>query len=264
LNGGTRTGHGMRLNGKVAVVTGAGTGIGRAIAGLFGREGARVVLTGRRPEPITEASEEILRTGGHALPVTADVTSAAEVQKLTQATVDTFGRIDILVNNAGSVVSRTSTQDCPESDWLKTIDLNLHSAFLCSKFALPELIKARGNIIQVASVFGLLGAANTAAYTASKGALVSLTRAMAMDLGSSGVRVNSLCPAYVETDLNREMLDGLRSHGQIHEVLGRLPLGVLGQPRDVAYAALFLASDEARWVTGIALPVDGGMSAGRS
>jgi meso-butanediol dehydrogenase / (S,S)-butanediol dehydrogenase / diacetyl reductase len=264
VNAGEHVGDGMRLTGKVAVVTGAGTGIGRAIAGVFGREGASVVLNGRRPGPITEASEEILRAGGHAVAVPADVTSAHEAQKLAQAAVDAFGKIDILVNNAGSVVSRTTALDCSESDWLRTIELNLHSAFLCSKLALPELIKTRGNIIQVASVFGLLGAANTAAYTASKGALVSLTRAMAMDLGPSGVRVNSLCPAYVETDLNREMLDDLRSRGQIHEVLDRLPLGALGRPSDVAFAALYLASDEARWVTGIALPVDGGMSAGRS
>lgn len=254
----------MRLNEKVAVVTGSGTGIGRAIATLFAREGASVVVNGRRLDRITATANEITEAGGRALAVAADVTIADEVQKLTDTTVRTFGKIDILVNNAGAVVSRTSAQDCSESDWLETINANLHSAFLCSKLVLPELIKTRGNIVQIASVFGLLGAAKSAAYTASKGALVSLTRAMAVDLGPLGVRVNSLCPAYVETDINHEMLNGLRERGQIDTVLNRLPLGFLGEPGDVAFAALYLASDESRWVTGVALPVDGGMSAGRT
>lgn len=254
----------MRLEGKVAVVTGAGTGIGRAIAKLFGSEGASVVVNGRRPERVSATAGEIVEAGGRAVAVAADVTSADEVRKLTDAALNRFGKIDILVNNAGAVVSRTNVQDCSESDWLKTIDVNLNSAFLCSKLALPELIKTRGNIVQIASVFSLLGAVNSAAYTASKGALVSLTRAMAVDFGPLGVRVNSLCPAYVETDINREMLDGLRGLGKLDEVLSRLPLGFLGEPDDVAFAALYLASDEARWVTGVALPVDGGMSAGRT
>ena len=146
---------------------------------------------------------------------------------------------------------------------LASVEVNLNSAFLCSKAVLPELVKTRGNIIQIASVFALLGATNSAAYTAAKGALVSLTRAMAMDLGPRGVRVNALCPAYVETDMNREMLHDLRRAGQFDTVLDRLPLGFLGEPSDVAFAALYLASPEARWVTGVALPVDGGMSAGR-
>jgi meso-butanediol dehydrogenase/(S,S)-butanediol dehydrogenase/diacetyl reductase len=254
----------MRLQGKVAVVTGSGTGIGRAIATLFGHEGASVVVNGRRPEPIAATAGKIVEAGGRAIAVAADVTSAEQVRKLADSALDTFGRIDVLVNNAGAVVSRTTALDCSESDWLETVNANLHSAFLCSKLVLPELIRTRGNIVQVASVFGLLGAANSAAYTASKGALVSLTRAMAVDLGPLGVRVNSLCPAYVETDMNREMLNGLRDSGKIDRVLDRLPLGCFGEPTDVAHAALYLTSDEARWVTGIALPVDGGMSAGRT
>jgi NAD(P)-dependent dehydrogenase (short-subunit alcohol dehydrogenase family) len=254
----------MRLQGKVAVVTGSGTGIGRAIATLFGREGASVVVNGRRPEPIAVTTSAIEAAGGCAIAVAADVTSAAGVEQLTDAAASAFGKVDILVNNAGAVVSRTTVMDCSESDWLATIEANLHSAFMCSRSLLPELIRTRGNIVQIASVFGLLGAPNSAAYTASKGALVSLTRGMAIDLGSHGVRVNSLCPAYVETDMNREMLKQLRELGNIDTVLSRLPLGTLGHPDDVAFAALFLASDEARWVTGIALPVDGGMSAGRT
>jgi meso-butanediol dehydrogenase/(S,S)-butanediol dehydrogenase/diacetyl reductase len=254
----------MRLQGKVAVVTGSGTGIGRAIATLFAREGASVVVNGRRPERIAGTKDGIVAAGGSAIAIAADVTSADDVGRLADSALDAFGRIDILVNNAGSVVSRTTAQDCSESDWLKTIDANLHSAFLCSQSVIPELIKTKGNIVHIASVFGLLGAANSAAYTAAKGALVSLARAMAVDLGPLGVRVNALCPAYVETDINRDMLDGLRALGKIDKVLDRLPLGFIGEPTDVAFAALYLASDEARWVTGIALPVDGGMSAGRT
>jgi meso-butanediol dehydrogenase/(S,S)-butanediol dehydrogenase/diacetyl reductase len=253
----------MRLDGKVAIITGSGTGIGRAIATLFGREGASIVVNGRRRKQISATAGEILEAGGRAIAVAADVTSAVEVQRLTSSALDAFGKIDILVNNAGAVVSRTTTLDCPESDWLETIRVNLHSAFLCSKFVLPELLRTKGNIIQIASAFGLLGAANSAAYTASKGALVSLTRAMAVDLGPFGVRVNSLCPAYIETDINREMLTRIRKLGKIDIILDRLPLRFLGEATDVAFAALYLASDEARWVTGVALPVDGGMTAGR-
>ena len=254
----------MRLRDMTAVVTGGGTGIGRAIAVAFAREGAGVVVCGRRSEPLEQTVKAIGETGGKAIAFSGDVTVADDVRQLLDATLAAFGKVDILVNNAGSVVSRTSVMDCSEEDWRATIDANLHSAFLCSKYMLPELIRTRGNIVQVASVFSLVGAANSAAYTASKGAMVSLTRTMAIDLGSDGVRVNALCPAYVETDMNRDMLEGIRNSGAFGTVLGRLPLGRLGEADDVAFAALYLASPEARWVTGVALPVDGGMSAGRT
>jgi len=207
--------------------------------------------------------KEIEEAGGRAIAVTGDVTVEADVQRLTASTVDVFGRIDVLVNNAGAVVSRTSVGDCPDDGWDRTIEANLTSAFRCSRAMLPHLVRTKGCIVQIASVFSLLGAANSAAYTAAKGGLTSLTRAMAIDYGSVGVRVNAVCPAYIETDLNRELLAELRRTGRIGTVLDRLPLGQLGRPDDVAYAALYLASDEARWITGIALPVDGGMSAGR-
>lgn len=254
----------MRLRNKVAVVTGSGTGLGRAIALHFGREGASVIVNGRRPEPVLATCQDIKDAGGDATAVPADVTSADDVDRLTAAALAAYGRIDILVNNAGAVVSRTTALDCPEPDWLATINANLHSAFLCSKAVLPELIRTRGNIVQVASAFALMGAANSAAYSAAKGALVSLTRAMAIDFAPDGVRVNAICPGYIETDMNRHMLDALRERGEFATVLRRLPLGSLGDPSDVANAALYLASDEARWVTGVALPVDGGMTAGRT
>jgi len=254
----------MRLREKVAIVTGSGTGIGRAIAMLFGREGASVVVNGRRPEPVMLTCENIKDAGGDAIAVSADVTRADDVRRLTAAALDAYGKIDILVNNAGAVVSRTSASDCSEPDWLASITANLHSAFLCAKSALPELVRTRGNIVQIASAFALVGAADSAAYSAAKGALVSLTRAMAMDFAPAGVRVNSVCPGYVETDMNREMLNSLRQRDAIGTVLSRLPLRSFGEPADVAFAALYLASDEARWVTGVALPVDGGMTAGRT
>ncbi len=252
----------MRLKGKVAIVTGAGSGLGRGIALMFGREGASVVVNGRRPGPIEATQKTITDAGGRALAVPADVTVAADIQRLIRTTVDTLGQLDILVNNAGIMVSRTSVTDCPEDDWRKTIDANLTSVFLCSKYALPELIKSRGNIINLSSIAGLMGTPNRAAYGASKGALVTLTRGMALDYAPHGVRVNALCPAFVETEINRDYLAELRRRGQLDTLVKRHPLGFLGEPDDVAYAAVYLASDEARWITGVALPVDGGLGAG--
>ncbi len=253
----------MRLQDTVAVVTGSGAGIGRAIAVLFAREGARVVVTGRRRHLLETTVGEIEEHGGQAVAVPVDVTSADDVRALVDATTAAFGKVDVLVNNAGAVLSRTTVQNCADEDWVRTMDVNLRGAFLCAKFMLPALVRTRGNIVQISSVFALVGMVDSAAYTAAKGALVSLTRAMAMDFGPQGVRVNAVCPAYVETDMNRGMLDSLRRAGTFDTVLRRVPLGVLGEPDDVAHAALYLASREARWVTGVALPVDGGMSAGR-
>ena len=252
----------MRLKGKAAIVTGAGSGLGRGIALMFAREGASVVVNGRRPGPIEATAKTITDAGGRALAVSGDVTITADIQRLIRTTVDAFGQLDILVNNAGIMVSRTNVVDCPEEDWRRTIDANLTSVFLCSKHALPELIKSRGNIVNLSSIAGLMGTPNRAAYGASKGALLILTRGMALDYAPHGVRVNALCPAFVETEINREFLAGLHRTGEYDAVVRRHPLGFLGEPDDVAYAAVYLASDEARWVTGIALPVDGGMGAG--
>lgn len=252
----------MRLKGKVAIVTGAGTGLGRAIALMFGREGASVAVNGRRPEPIEATVKAITDAGGRAMAVPGDMTVAADIQRLIRTTVNSFVQLDVLVNNAGMMASRTNAADCTEEDWRKTIEGNLTSVFLCSKYALPELIKSRGTIINISSMAGLKGTPNRAAYGASKGGVAILTRGMALDYASRGVRVNAICPAFVETEINRDFLAALRRSGEYDALVKRHPLGFLGEPDDVAHAAVYLASDEARWITGVCLPVDGGMGAG--
>ena len=251
----------MRLKDKVAIVTGAGTGLGRAIAIMFAREGAKVALNGRRKEPLEKVAAEIAQAGGTALPCAGDVTKAADVKRMVEATVKAFGRLDILVNNAGGIPERGPVLGMSEEGFRKTLDVNLTSAFLCSKQALPELIKTRGNIVNVASLAGLRGAPNNTAYGAAKGGMVILTKDMAVDYAPQGVRVNAVCPAYVETDLNRDFIADLKKTGEYEALVKMHPLGRLGEPDDVAYAAVYLASDEAKWITGLPLSVDGGIAA---
>jgi NAD(P)-dependent dehydrogenase (short-subunit alcohol dehydrogenase family) len=249
----------MRLRGKVAIVTGGGSGLGRAIAQRFGREGALVVVSGRRAGPLEDVVGQIVAAGGQAVAVPGDVTRPADDARLVRHAVDAFGRLDVLVNNAG-IISRTSVIDSTDEDWQRVVDVNLTSVFRVCKAALPELIRSRGNIVNVASVNGLLGAPSRAAYGASKGGVVLLTRGMALDHASQGVRVNAVCPGFVETDLNRDFLAEIRRTGRLEALVAKHPLG-LGRPDDVADATVFLASDEARWITGVALAVDGGMTA---
>jgi NAD(P)-dependent dehydrogenase (short-subunit alcohol dehydrogenase family) len=250
----------MRLKGKIAIVTGGGTGLGRAIALRFGTEGAAVVVSGRREAPLQEVAQKIQAGGGRALAVPADVTKTADITRLLKTTVDTYGQLDVLVNNAGTITSRTNALDCTDEDWERMLEVNLTGVFRMSRHALPELIRSRGNIVNIASVNGLNGAPARVAYGASKGGAVILTKSMALDHAAQGVRVNAICPGFVETDLNRSFVAELKRAGRFEALVAKHPLG-LGEAEDVAAAAVFFASDEARWITGVALPVDGGMTA---
>lgn len=250
------------LKGKVALITGGGTGIGRACARLFAREGARVALAGRRRAPLDAAVKEITAAGGEALAVECDVMSRTHVEKAIRATVDKFGGLHCLVNNAGALLVG-SVEQTSEEDWGRVIGTNLTGTFLVSRAALPELRRSGGStIVNIASVLGLVGLKDRAAYTASKSGVVGLTRAMAMDHAAEGIRVNCVCPALVETDMVRGLFEQLADpQAAVRSRLAMLPLGRLGKPEDVANMVLFLASEESSWLTGAALPLDGGLTA---
>ncbi len=250
---------GRRLAGKIALITGGGTGIGLATAEEFARQGASVVVAGRRPEPLAEAVESIRGEGGTAEAVAGDVGRAADAARLVEATISSFGRIDVLVNNAGQELV-ASLLDTSEEWWDRVMDTNLKSVYLVSREALPRMIeRGGGSIINVSSQLGFVGAKNFAAYTASKGAVVNLTRSMALDHAADNIRVNALCPGAVDTPLLRRQFEDREGPQGTLEDLARLhPMGRLGQPSEIAHAAVFLASDESSFMTGSSLVVDGG------
>ncbi len=248
----------MRLRDKVAIVTGGGTGIGRATALLFAREGAKVMLAGRRPEPLAETVREIRATGKEARWMSCDVSKSADVQRLVDNVIGAFGKIDILYNNAAVFVGLGKTViELTEDEWDAVMDVNLKGVFLCCKYVIPHLISNRaGAIINCSSISGHVGQRRQGAYNAAKGGVELLTKCMALDFAPYGIRVNAVCPGWVEIDLNRE---DIRRLGD--EIARMHPIGRAGQPEDVAKAVLYLASDESSWVTGTSLLVDGGYTA---
>jgi len=254
----------MRLKDKVALVTGAASGIGRATAALFGREGAKVMCADLDAEGAEQVARQIADSGGEAASVQADVSVAADVERMVRATVERWGRLDVLVNNAGIYFILPLTQ-VPEEEWDRLIDINLKGVYLGCKYAIPQMVsQGKGVIVNTASIAGLRGAANWTTYCASKGGVVQLTKALAMELARLNIRVNCVCPGIIDTGMFDQAVSmSGADKGELAASIGQAhPMGRIGQPEEVAAAILFLASDDASFITGVPLSVDGGLWAG--
>jgi NAD(P)-dependent dehydrogenase (short-subunit alcohol dehydrogenase family) len=252
----------MRLAGKVALITGGGTGIGAASASLFAAEGARVLVSGRRLEPL----EAIARDTG-ALAVAADATNGSDLRHAVDLAVTTFGGLDIVLANAGGA-GTNAVADTDDERWQASLDSNLTSAFLTAREALPAMLERRGgSIVVVSSEAALVAPPKLAGYTAAKAGLLGLVRSLAVDYGPAGVRVNAICPGWVRTAMADAVMDellerGAASYDEAYELAcAALPLRRPAEPEEIARVCLFLASDEASFVTGAVLPVDGGATA---
>lgn len=251
----------MRLAGKQALITGGGTGIGRATAELFAREGARVMVSGRRRAELEETVRQVERAGGTAALTTGDVSKAEDAERMVHHTVAAFGSLDVLVNNAGILVRNATVTSVSIEDWRRVIDVDLHGVFLVSRFALMKMVPAGhgGAIVHVSSVAGILGDPKLAPYNAAKGGVNILTKNMALDFAPHGIRVNAVCPGRVATPMPLSRLKPGDDWEAILAQWGKnIPLGRVGQPEDIAQAILFLTSDESSWITGTTLVVDGG------
>jgi NAD(P)-dependent dehydrogenase (short-subunit alcohol dehydrogenase family) len=252
---GTDTG---RLDGKIGLVTGGGTGIGRAIALLLASEGASIVVAGRRSEPLQQVVQEIRARGGAATFCRGDVSKPDRVELMVQGAIYNFGGLDILVNNAG-IFAEGTVVDTDEKKWDRILGTNLKGVYLVSRQAVPAMrARGGGSIINNASVHGMVAMKNGAAYCASKGGLIQLTRAMALDHAVDRIRVNAICPGVIDSPLTRDADGGTK---WLDEAVRGYPIARPGSVEDVARLALFLASDDSSWFTGAVLPVDGGFTA---
>jgi NAD(P)-dependent dehydrogenase (short-subunit alcohol dehydrogenase family) len=251
------------LTGKIALVTGAASGIGRATALLLGREGAAVAIADVNHQVAKAVAGEIIRNGGRAFAEHVDVTQAADCQRVVERTVREFGGIHILFNNAG-IIRRATVPELSEQDWDRVMSVNVKSIFLMSRQVIPIMAKAGGgSIINTASGWGLAGGPRAAAYCASKGAVVLLTKAMAIDHGPQKIRVNCICPGDTDTGMLRNEAQQLgEQEDRFLAESARRPLGRIGKPEEIAQVALYLASDASSFVTGTALVIDGGGLAG--
>lgn len=245
----------MRLKNKVAIITGGGTGIGRGIAKMFANEGAYIVVCGRRKEPLEAVVKEILANGDEAIYCTVDVSSAEQIQDMVETTLMKWGQIDILVNNAG-VYMPHDVASMEEEEWDKVMNVDAKGVFLTSKAVLPHMLKQeKGKIVNIASIAGLFGFEQSAAYCAAKGAVVNLTREMALDYAPKGINVNAIAPGVIESDMTKPLLTEENSKKAF---IDRIPTGRIGTPEDIAHAAVYLSSEESNYMIGQTLVVDGG------
>ncbi|WP_068786248.1 SDR family NAD(P)-dependent oxidoreductase [Paenibacillus phocaensis] len=245
----------MRLANKVAIITGAAGGMGKADALLFAKEGAKVAVTDMQEDKLQEVVREIVANGGEAIGFKQDVASEEDWIRVATETVAKFGKIDILVNNAG-VSDSTPFLDQTVENWEKIMSINVTSVFLGQKHVIPHMIEAGGgSIINISSIAGLTGGSGTGPYTASKGAVRLLTKATAVDYAKHHIRANSIHPGYIETPMT---VDLLKDENMRQWFLSQTPIPRLGKPEDIASGVLFLASDESSYITGIELPIDGG------
>lgn len=251
----------MRLKEKVAIITGAGSGQGKASAKLFASEGAKVVIAEWNEENGKQVEEEIRAAGHEAVFMKTDVSNEENVRDVINQVVERYGRIDVLFNNAGIGFSARSKYtmapllETPLEDWNQILGINLNGVYLMSKYTVPIMIKQKGGaIVNNSSLNGILGVTGADAYTASKGGVVALTRVMAVDYGKHNIRVNCICPGAIDTPMIAEVL----SVEEIAKNYEAGPLGRVGKPEEIANAALFLSSDESSYITGLIMPVDGG------
>lgn len=244
----------MNLSNRVAIVTGSGRGIGRAIALKLAEVGATVVVNDIG-EAAQGVAEEIRAMNRQSLAILADVSSSPDVARLVETTKATYGKVDILVNNAGITRDQLLVRMSDE-DWDRVLDVNLRSVFLCSRAVLRHMIKQRwGRIISITSIVGMVGNPGQANYASAKAGIIGLTRTMAKEVASRGITANAVAPGFIDTEMTQRLEENRRL-----ELMGHIPLGYLGAPRDVAEAVAFLASEEARYITGQVLNVDGGMA----
>lgn len=245
----------MRLANKVAIVTGAAGGMGKADAVLFAKEGAKVVITDLQEEKLNEAVQEIVDNGGEAIGIKHNVTSEEDWIRVVEETISRFGKIDILVNNAG-ISNATPMLEMTVEQWDKTMSINVTGTFLGQKHVIPHMINnGGGSIVNISSIAGLTGGSGAGAYTASKGAVRLLTKATAVDFAKHNIRVNSVHPGYIKTPMTVELMADEKMKAWF---LSQSPLPRLGEAEDIAKGVLFLASDESSYITGIELPIDGG------
>jgi NAD(P)-dependent dehydrogenase (short-subunit alcohol dehydrogenase family) len=245
----------MRLKDKVAIITGGGTGIGRGIALRFAEEGAYVAVCGRRKDPLSEVVKLIEKNGGEAIYCITDVSSSTQIRESVETVLMKWGQIDILVNNAGVYIPH-DIASMSEEEWDKVMNVDAKGVFLMSKAVLPHMLKQeKGKIINIASIAGLFGFAESAAYCAAKGAVVNLTREMALDYAHHGISVNAIAPGVIESDMTNPLLSDEQTKKTLLE---KIPVGRIGTPEDIAHAAVYLGSEESDYMVGQTLVVDGG------